>query len=258
MCGTRTTIISFPQLPSSPTARTASFVLNGVRRRAYKKKRVCRRTCHPLPPLGPRPLPPPAFLTRRAPQSAPPPCSSTPGTVVVSRLPPSSVHSRSGSRGGSPVPPLRMKEAAAERRAQHHPSAARPWRAGAAAAVTSHPRGRDRRRRCRLRRGVRAPPGPRRLRSPESPELRSPLRLLPLPAFLSRRSLLAGRRSWDSRLRREHQRQEREDDGPCEGAGSIQRSRFSIDPSPQCIVLGSILVLIASTRRRTAHCGCSK
>ena len=151
------------------------------------------------------------------------------------------------------MPPLRMKEAAAEQRAQHHPSAARSWRAGAAAAVTNRPRGRDRRRRCRLRRGVRAPPGPRRLRSPESPELRSPLRLLPLPAFLSRRSLLAGRRSWDSRLRREHQRQEREDDGPCEGAGSIQRSRFSIDPSPQCIVLGSILVLIASTRRRTAE-----
>ena len=78
MCGTRTTIISFPQLPSSPTARTASFVSHGVRRRAYKKKRVCRRTCHPLPPLGPRPLPPPAFLTRRALQSAPPSCSSTP------------------------------------------------------------------------------------------------------------------------------------------------------------------------------------
>ena len=41
-------------------------------------------------------------------------------------------------------------------------------------------------------------------------------------------------------------------------SGSIQRSRFSIDPSPQCIVLGSILVLIASTRRRTTHCSCSK
>ena len=253
MCGTRTTIISFPQLPSSPTARTASFVSHGVRRRAYKKKKS-------LPPDLPSPASPqspsPASSgLPHAPRAAV--CSSTPDTVVVSRLPPSSVHSRSGSRGGSPVPPLRMKEAAAERRAQHHPSAARPWRAGAAAAVTSRPRDRDRRRRCRLRRGVRAPPGPRRLRSPESPELRSPLRLLPLPAFLSRRILFAGRRSWDSRLRREHQWQEREDDGPCEGAGSIQRSRFSIDPSPQCIVLSSILVLITSTRRRTAHCGCS-
>ncbi|KAG2575409.1 hypothetical protein PVAP13_7KG433750 [Panicum virgatum] len=256
MCETRTTIISFPQLPSSPTARTAYFVSHGVRRRAYKKKKKSLPPDLPSP-ASPRSPSPASSGLPRAPQSAPPPCSSMPDTVVVSRLPPSSVHSRSGSRGGSPVPPLRMKEAAAERRAQHHLSAARPWRAGAAAAVTSRPRGRDRRRRCRLRHGVRAPPGPRRLRSPESPELRSPLRLLPLPAFLSRRSLLAGRRSWDSRLRREHQRREREDDGPCEGAGSIQRSRFSIDPSPQCIVLSSILVLIASTRRRTAHCGCS-
>ena len=51
MCGTHTTIISFPQLPSSPTARTASFVSHGVRRRAYKKKKS-------LPPDLPSPASP--------------------------------------------------------------------------------------------------------------------------------------------------------------------------------------------------------
>jgi len=76
MCGTRTIIISFTQLPSSPTARTASFVSHGVHRRAYKKK-VCRRTCHPLPP--------PAFLMRRAPQYAPPPAPPR-STLSLSRV----------------------------------------------------------------------------------------------------------------------------------------------------------------------------
>ena len=55
MCGTRTTIISFPQLPSSPTARTASFVSHGVRRRAYKKKESAAGPAIPCLPSVPVP-----------------------------------------------------------------------------------------------------------------------------------------------------------------------------------------------------------
>ena len=55
MCGTRTTIISFPQLPSSPTARTASFVSHGVRRRTFKKKSLPPDLPSPASPRSPSP-----------------------------------------------------------------------------------------------------------------------------------------------------------------------------------------------------------